>query len=94
MDGPCIIRDSFIGDGSHIRSFSVLEGAIVEGPAGAGPFARLRQGTVLSPNSYVGNFVETKNATLASNSLACHLSYLGAPCLLPASLSWAQKCSY
>ena len=54
-----------------------MQGARLDGPAGAGPFARLRQGTVLSPNSYIGNFVETKNATIASNSLACHLAYIG-----------------
>ena len=33
---------------------------------------------MLSANSYVGNFVETKNASIASNSLACHLAYIGA----------------
>ena len=32
---------------------------------------------MLGPQSYVGNFVETKNATLGRNTLACHLAYLG-----------------
>ena len=32
IDGPTVIRDSFVGDGSHIRSFSVLEGAQVHSP--------------------------------------------------------------
>ena len=42
-----------------------------------GPFARLRPGTVLADGVHVGNFVETKNATLGVGSKANHLSYLG-----------------
>jgi bifunctional UDP-N-acetylglucosamine pyrophosphorylase/glucosamine-1-phosphate N-acetyltransferase len=37
----------------------------------------LRPGTVLSEHAHVGNFVETKNATLGEGSKANHLSYLG-----------------
>ena len=77
IDGPTTITDSSIEDGVHIRSFSTLEGAHVSEGSGAGPYARLREGTVIGPNSYIGNFVETKNARLGRNTLACHLAYLG-----------------
>lgn len=77
IEGPTSITSSSIESAVHIRSFSVLEGAHVSEGSGAGPFARLREGTDIGPNSYVGNFVETKNARLGRNTLACHLTYLG-----------------
>lgn len=42
-----------------------------------GPFARIRELTVLENNSKVGNFVETKKTILGNNSKASHLTYLG-----------------
>jgi bifunctional UDP-N-acetylglucosamine pyrophosphorylase/glucosamine-1-phosphate N-acetyltransferase len=42
-----------------------------------GPFAHLRPGAVLQPDSRVGNFVELKNTRLGQGSKANHLSYLG-----------------
>lgn len=71
------MTDSFIENGVFIRSFTVLEGTHVSEGSGAGPFARLREGTILGQNSYLGNFVETKNAKIGSHTLACHLAYLG-----------------
>ena len=50
---------------------------VTEGAVTIGPFARLRPGTVLADGVHVGNFVETKNATLGVGSKANHLSYLG-----------------
>ena len=42
-----------------------------------GPYARLREGTVLKDNSKIGNFVETKKSIINKNSKANHLSYIG-----------------
>lgn len=77
IEGPTTILNSTLDDGVYIRSFSCLEGAYVNENSGAGPFARLREGTEVGPNSYLGNFVETKNARIGQNTLACHLSYIG-----------------
>jgi bifunctional UDP-N-acetylglucosamine pyrophosphorylase / glucosamine-1-phosphate N-acetyltransferase len=66
-----------VADGAIIRSFSHLEGARIEAGAEIGPFARLRPGSIIGPKAKVGNFVETKNATLAAGAKANHLSYLG-----------------
>jgi len=63
--------------GARIRAFSHLEGAVVGKDAIVGPYARLRQGTVLEENVHVGNFVEVKNARLEKGVKANHLSYLG-----------------
>ena len=76
--GPfCRIRDASLAAGTEVRAHCDIEGARSEGAAVIGPFARLRPGTVLADGVHVGNFVETKNATLGIGSKANHLSYLG-----------------
>ena len=42
-----------------------------------GPFARLRRGSRIGERAKIGNFVETKNTSLAAGAKANHLSYLG-----------------
>lgn len=63
--------------GAVIAPFTHAEGATLHGGAQAGPFARLREGTVLEEGVRVGNFVETKKATLRRGAKASHLSYVG-----------------
>jgi len=76
--GPnCVISDSHIGDGSVIKANSILENAQLGSNATIGPFARLRPGTVTADGVKVGNFVETKNASLGVGSKVNHLSYVG-----------------
>ncbi len=76
--GPfCRLRNVKLGPGTEVRAHCDLDGALVEGAATIGPFARLRPGTVLADGARVGNFVETKNARFGVNSKANHLSYLG-----------------
>ncbi len=66
-----------IGDNSYIKSFSHVEGTIIEKNVVVGPYARLRSGTVLKNNSKIGNFVETKKSNISQNSKVNHLSYIG-----------------
>lgn len=76
--GPnCVIKDSTLHKGAIIKANSHLEGAIVGEGADAGPFARLRPGSVLDARAHVGNFVELKNAYLGEGAKAGHLTYLG-----------------
>jgi len=76
--GPfCRLKDVRLGPGTEVRAHCDLDGVVVEGAAQIGPFARLRPGTVLADGVHIGNFVETKNATLGVTSKANHLSYLG-----------------
>ncbi len=76
--GPnCLISGSKIADGTTIRANSVLEDSEVGQNANIGPFARLRPGTRCADESKVGNFVETKNATVGRGSKINHLSYVG-----------------
>lgn len=63
--------------GATIHPFSHLEGADVGEGASVGPFARLRPGTVLGTDSFIGNFVEVKKTTMGPGAKASHLTYLG-----------------
>ena len=42
-----------------------------------GPFARLRPGTRMAEGAKIGNFVETKKASIGARSKISHLSYVG-----------------
>jgi bifunctional UDP-N-acetylglucosamine pyrophosphorylase/glucosamine-1-phosphate N-acetyltransferase len=66
-----------VADGVLIRAYSHLEGARLASGVKVGPFARLRPGAVLEEGSFVGNFVEVKNAVLGPGAKASHLTYLG-----------------
>jgi bifunctional UDP-N-acetylglucosamine pyrophosphorylase/glucosamine-1-phosphate N-acetyltransferase len=76
--GPnCVIKDSILRKGVVIKANSHLEGAVMGEGSDAGPFARLRPGSVLEAKAHVGNFVELKNARLGEGAKAGHLTYLG-----------------
>ena len=66
-----------VGDNSHIKSFSYIEGTKIEKNVSVGPYARLREGTILKNNSKIGNFVETKKSNINQYSKVNHLSYIG-----------------
>lgn len=66
-----------VAEGVHIKSFCHIEGATIASGAQVGPFARLRPGAVMEEDSFVGNFVEMKKATLGPGAKASHLSYIG-----------------
>lgn len=76
--GPnCVIKDSTLRKGVVIKANSHIDGAIMGEGSDAGPFARLRPGSVLGAKAHVGNFVELKNAQLGEGVKAGHLTYLG-----------------
>ena len=66
-----------IADKVTIRAYSHIEGARLDSGVAVGPFARLRPGTVLEEGSFIGNFVEVKNAVMHAGAKASHLTYLG-----------------
>ena len=66
-----------VEDGAVIHSFSHIEQASIGKRASVGPYARLRPGTLLGEGARIGNFVETKAATLEAGVKVNHLSYVG-----------------
>ena len=77
VDVGSVLEDAEIEDGVTVHPYTVVEGATLRTGSVAGPFARLRPGTVLQPEARVGNFVELKKTTLGPGAKANHLSYLG-----------------
>ncbi|MGE8405883.1 MAG: bifunctional UDP-N-acetylglucosamine diphosphorylase/glucosamine-1-phosphate N-acetyltransferase GlmU [Pseudomonas sp.] len=76
--GPnCVIKNSTLRKGVVIKANSHIDGAVLGEGSDAGPFARLRPGSVLDARAHVGNFVELKNAHLGEGAKAGHLAYLG-----------------
>ena len=73
-----VIADNVsVGNNVRILSFSHLEGVKIESNVNVGPYARLREGTVLEDQAKIGNFVETKKTKIGKGSKANHLAYLG-----------------
>ena len=66
-----------IGNSTIIKSFSHIENSKIENNVVIGPYARIRPGTILKTGSKIGNFVETKNSKINTNSKVNHLSYIG-----------------
>ncbi len=76
--GPnCVIKDSTLRKGVVVKANSHIDGAVMGEGSDAGPFARLRPGSVLDARAHVGNFVELKNAHLGEDAKCGHLTYLG-----------------
>ncbi|MGY4491562.1 bifunctional UDP-N-acetylglucosamine diphosphorylase/glucosamine-1-phosphate N-acetyltransferase GlmU [Pseudomonas sp. TE3610] len=76
--GPnCYIKDSTLRKGAILKANTHLDGAVMGEGSDAGPFARLRPGTVMDARAHVGNFVELKNTHMHEGAKAGHLTYLG-----------------
>jgi bifunctional UDP-N-acetylglucosamine pyrophosphorylase/glucosamine-1-phosphate N-acetyltransferase len=76
--GPnAVITDTIIGRNVEIRPFCVVTGARVYDDVSIGPFAHLRPGSDIGPSAKIGNYVETKEATVGEGSKISHLTYIG-----------------
>jgi len=72
-----ILVDSTLGDDVTVEPHCVVVKSRLESNVIIGPFARLRVGTHLKNGARIGNFVETKNASIGEGSKVPHLTYLG-----------------
>ena len=76
--GPnCYLKDVVISDNVSIEAFSHIVSTKIGADCNVGPYARLREGTVLEDQAKIGNFVETKKTKIGKGSKANHLAYLG-----------------
>ena len=77
IESNAYIFDSLIKNYVNVKAGSYIEGAVVGEKSVIGPYAHLRQETVIGDECRIGNFVETKKITMKNQSKACHLTYLG-----------------
>ena len=76
--GPnCFLKDVVISDNVFIEAFSHIVSTQIGADCNVGPYARLREGTVLEDQAKIGNFVDTKKTKIGKGSKANHLAYLG-----------------
>ena len=66
IENGVVVLDSCLISESHVRARSQV-----------GPFAHLKNHTVIGSEARIGNFVEIKNSRLGDKTKAAHLSYLG-----------------
>lgn len=71
------ITDSILGDRVTVRPLCVISASEIASDTILGPFAHVRDGAVLEPESRIGNFVEVKKSRIGRGSKAWHLTYLG-----------------
>lgn len=70
--------DTEIGADTVIYPSTYITGKnIIGSKCCIGPFAHIRGGVELGDNVKIGNFVEVKKSKIASNTNACHLTYIG-----------------
>lgn len=75
--GPNSMLDNVtVGDGSRVIA-SFADSAKIGSRVNVGPFSRVRPGTVLDDDVYVGNFAEIKNSRVGSGTHIGHFSYTG-----------------
>jgi len=72
-----VLHDAILGDGVTVRAHTLIEQSRLEDGTIAGPFARLRTGTLLKAAARVGNFVEPKQAVIGEGAKVPHLTYIG-----------------
>lgn len=77
-DTTWISPDTEIGADTTIFPSTYITGKNkIGGKCFIGPFAHIRGDVELGDNVKIGNFVEVKKSKIASNTNACHLSYVG-----------------
>ena len=73
----CILRNCKVGKDTQINPFSLVEESIIGEKSFVGPYGRLRPGSKVGDNVQIGNFVEIKNANIASKCRINHHSFVG-----------------
>ncbi len=72
-----ILENTEVKESAIIEAYSYIKDSVIESGAVIGPYARIRNGSVIGKGSEVGNFVEVKKSTLGESVKAKHLAYIG-----------------
>lgn len=70
------LTDTVVGENSDVRSTYAV-GAKIGSRTTVGPFACLRNGSVIGDGCRVGDYVEVKNSVLGNGVKSAHLAYIG-----------------
>ena len=76
ISGDCLIENAIIRKGAIVQSSYIISSEIGEKTT-VGPFAHVKQNSIVGKNCRIGNFVEIKNSILKDGTKCAHLSYIG-----------------
>ena len=71
------LTDSVLRDKVTVRQCCVITASEISSGGSVGPFAHLREGSLIDEGARVGNFVEVKKSRIGRGSKSLHLTYLG-----------------
>ncbi len=71
------IQASAIGDYVTIQSHTIIDHATVAEHAAVGPFAHIRNNSVIGTRSVIGNFTEITKSSIAHGTKMKHFGYIG-----------------
>lgn len=77
IDVGSVLEDVTVAACAYLKPYTVATKSRIGERAQVGPFSHLRAGSTLGADVHIGNYVETKNTTLAAGAKANHLAYLG-----------------
>ncbi|MDH3974975.1 MAG: bifunctional UDP-N-acetylglucosamine diphosphorylase/glucosamine-1-phosphate N-acetyltransferase GlmU [Deltaproteobacteria bacterium] len=77
IESGAVIKDSHVGNDTHIKPYCVITDSRLGEKTAIGPFAHIRPASIISEGGKVGNFVEIKKATIGKGSKVNHLTYVG-----------------
>ena len=72
-----VLENAKISDGVQILPYSFVSDSEIKSGAVVGPFARIRNDSVIGEKAEIGNFVEVKKTAFGGGSKAKHLAYVG-----------------
>lgn len=77
IDAFSIIDNALIKDHVTIYPYTLISDSIIQTSAKVGPFAHIKNQSIIFEQSVIGNFVEITQSSIGSSSKAKHLTYLG-----------------
>ncbi len=72
-----LLENTEVEESVVIEPYSYISDSLIKKGAKVGPFARVRNDTVVGENAEIGNFVEVKKSEIGKDVKAKHLAYIG-----------------
>ena len=72
-----VLKDAIVEQGCEVKEYCVIEDSTLRSGSVVGPFARIRNNSVIEEGAEIGNFVEVKKSKIGKSVKAKHLAYIG-----------------
>ncbi|WPM31947.1 bifunctional UDP-N-acetylglucosamine diphosphorylase/glucosamine-1-phosphate N-acetyltransferase GlmU [Hydrogenobacter sp. T-2] len=72
-----LLENALVEEGVMIEAYSIVRNSHIKSGAIIGPFAHVRENSLIGKGSHIGNFVEVKKSFIGEGVRAKHLAYIG-----------------